>query len=71
MITINIWYYTLDPDFEEGPGTLDRFELASSSGESREYLQGTHEQEMRDVEEFINWVRGKHPGEEIIDCTGI
>lgn len=71
MIKVDVWYYSLDPYFYEGPGTLDRFKLEASSGESREYLQGTQEEERQDVQEFIDWVRGKHPGEEVIDCTGI
>lgn len=70
MITVSIYYYSLDPDFEEGPGTLDRFELSASSGEKSEYLQGTPEQEEKDVAEFIDRVRRRHPGEQVeLDCT--
>lgn len=70
MITVSIWYYSLDPDFEEGPGTLDRFELEASTGERREYLQGTPEEINKDVEEFLTWVRQRHPGESVeMDCT--
>lgn len=70
MITVSIWYYSLDPDFEEGPGTLDRFEISASSGEKQEYLQGTPEQIRKDVDEFLAWVRQRHPGEVVeMDCT--
>lgn len=71
MIKVDVWYYSLDPYFYEGPGTLDRFDLEASTGEKRTFLQGTIEEEKRDVKEFINWVRGKHPDEEVVDCTGI
>ena len=35
MIKVDVWYYSLDPYFYEGPGTLDRFDLEASTGEKR------------------------------------
>jgi len=69
MITVKT-IFGFEPD-EYGDPLEWWFTLYSSSGESRVYLQGTQEEEKKIVSEFINWVRGKHPEEEIIDCTGI
>lgn len=69
MITVKV-IYGFEPD-EYGDPLEWWFTVYSNSGESRVYLQGTIEEEKRDVKEFIAWVRGRHPGEEIVDNTGI
>ena len=69
MITIKI-IYGFEPD-ECGDPLEWWFTVYSSNGESRVYLQGSQEENRKNVEEFIAWVRGKHPDEEIVDRTGI
>lgn len=47
------------------------FTVYADSGEAKNYIQGSQEENKAKIKEFINWVRGKHPGEKVIDCTGI
>lgn len=58
-----------EPD-EYGDPVEYWFTIFSSSGESVSYIQSTPEENEEKIKEFIAWVRGKHPDEEIIDCTG-
>ena len=69
MINIKITY-GFEPDVYGDP--LEWwFTVYSSKGESESHIQGSQESNRKHVEEFIDRVRGKHPGEEVIDCTGI
>lgn len=68
MITVKATY-GFEPD-EYGDPLEWWFTVYSNSGEAKNYIQGSQEENRKNVEEFINWVRGKHPDEEIIDCTG-
>lgn len=69
MITVKI-ICGFEPDVHGDP--LEWwFTVYSSEGESRVYLQSTEAEKKAKINEFINWVRGKHPEEEVIDCTGI
>lgn len=47
------------------------FTVYSDSGESKNYVQGSQEENRALIKDFISWVRGRHPDETIIDCTDI
>lgn len=69
MITVKV-IYGFEPDTSGDPVEY-WFTVYSNSGESKNYVQGSHEENRALIEDFINWVRGRHPDETIIDCTGI
>lgn len=68
MITVKA-IYGFCPD-EYGDPLEWWFTVYASSGEAKNYIQGSPEENSAKIKEFINWVRGKHPGEEVIDRTG-
>lgn len=69
MITIKV-IYGFEPDVYGDPVEY-WFTVYSDSGESESYVQADPEENRAKISEFINRVRGKHPNEEVIDCTGI
>ena len=69
MITIKI-IYGFESDIYGDPVEY-WFTIYSDSGESESHIQGSQEENNEKIKEFISWVRGKHPEEEVIDCTGI
>lgn len=69
MITVKT-IFGFEPDAYGDPVEY-WFTIYSSSGEAKNYVQGSQEENSAKIKEFINWVRGKHPEEEVIDHTGI
>lgn len=61
--------YGFEPD-EHGDPLEWWFTVFSSSGENASYIQSSDKENRAKIEEFITWVRGRHPGETIVDCTG-
>lgn len=68
MITVKV-IYGFEPDASGDPVEY-WFTVYSSSGEAESYVQADPEENRAKISKFISWVRGKHPDETIIDCTG-